>query len=82
MSIPFIIVSVLVILSCIAIISLILAQKKNASAGFGAAMTGMGSGDSYWSSNQGRSLEGQLAKYTKIAAFLFFVLVLVSNLLP
>ncbi len=81
MSIPFIIVSVLVAISNIAIIALILAQQKNASAGFGAAMSGMGSSDSYWSSNKSRSIEGQLAKYTKISAILFFVLVLVSNLI-
>lgn len=81
MSIPFIIVAALVVVTNIAIIALILAQKKNASAGFGAAMTGMGSGDSYWSNNKGRSMEGQLVKYTKIAAVLFFVLVFVSNLI-
>jgi preprotein translocase subunit SecG len=82
MSIPFIIVSALVLVVCAAMVGLILAQQKNASAGFGASMTGMGgSGDSYWSSNKGRSIEGQLAKYTKICAFLFFVLVLVSNLI-
>ena len=62
MSIPFIIVSVLVILSCIAIISLILAQKKNASAGFGAAMTGMGSGDSYWSGDMNINLQTQMGQ--------------------
>ncbi len=82
MSIPFIIVSVLVIISGVAVIALILAQKKNAAAGFGAAMSGMSSnGDSYWSANKGRSMEGQLAKYTKISAFLFFVLVFISNFL-
>lgn len=81
MSIPFIIVAALVVVTNIAIIALILAQKKNASAGFGAAMTGMGSGDSYWSNNKGRSMEGQLEKYTKIAAALFFILVFVSNLI-
>ncbi len=82
MSIPFIIVSVLIVASNIAIIALILAQKKNASAGFGAAISGMGaSGDSYWSSNKGRSMEGQLVKYTKIFAAVFFILVLISNII-
>ncbi len=81
MSIPFIIVCVLVLVSNIAMVALILAQKKNASAGFGAAMTGMGSGDSYWSSNKGRSMEGKLEKYTKISAALFLILVFVSNLI-
>ncbi len=81
MSVPFIIVSVLVVVANIVLITLILAQKKNASAGFGAAMTGMGSGDSYWNSNKNRSFEGQLSRYTKITAALLFILVLVSNLI-
>jgi preprotein translocase subunit SecG len=76
----FYVIAALIVVADIAIIALILAQKKNASSGFGSAMSGMGGGDSYWSNNKGRSAEGQLVKYTKIIAFVSFVLVLASNL--
>ncbi len=81
MSIPFIILEILVVITNVVMIAAILLQKKNASSGFGGAMTGMGGGDSYWSSNKGRSTEGQLAKWTKIAAALSFIFILASNLI-
>jgi len=78
MSIPFIILEVLIVITNVVMIVAILAQKKNASAGFGGAMSGMGGGDSYWSNNKGRSTEGQLVKWTKIAATLSFLFILAS----
>ena len=39
-----------------------------------------GAADSYWGQNKGRSMEGNLEKFTKIAAILIFVLALVLNL--
>ena len=39
-----------------------------------------GVAESYWGKNKGRSMEGNLEKFTKIAAVLIFVLALVLNL--
>ena len=39
-----------------------------------------GVAESYWGKNKGRSMEGNLEKFTKIAAILIFVLALVLNL--
>ena len=40
-----------------------------------------GMADTYWGRNKGRSMEGNLEKFTKFAAILFVVLALVLNLL-
>ena len=75
MSIPFILVSVIIFVLSIILIGVILLQSKNAS-GLTGAISGMGSGQTYWDKNKGRSLEGQLEKYTKIIAFVLFILIL------
>lgn len=70
------IVAAIILVLCVALIGVILAQSKNAS-GLTGAINGMGGGtQTYWDKNKGRSLEGQLSKYTKIVAFLLFVLIL------
>ena len=78
MSPLFIILSVLLIATCITLVSVILMQKKRASGLSGALSgsggAGAGGSSTYWDKNKGRSLEGQLELYTKIAAALFFVL--------
>lgn len=81
MNIAFIILTALIFIDCIALIGLILAQKKSA-AGFTSAMGGMASGgaQSYWDKNKGRSLEGKLELFTKIGAVAFVVLVIASNI--
>ena len=38
-------------------------------------------GDTYWGKNKGRSIEGGLEKFTKIAAVLFFVVALVLDVI-
>lgn len=75
MSILFILLSVLLFLVCIALIGVVLMQSKNSS-GMGSAMAGAGggSGQTYWDKNKGRSMEGQLEKYTGILGILFFIL--------
>lgn len=75
MSVLFIILSALLFLNCVALVAVILMQKKNAT-GMGSTMGGMGggSGQTYWDKNKGRSLEGQLENYTRILAGVFFVL--------
>ena len=39
-----------------------------------------GSADTYWSKNKGRSMEGNLEKWTKILMVVFFVLAVILNL--
>ena len=76
MSIGYIIVSAIILILCVALIGIILMQSKNAS-GLTGAISGMGSaGNAYWDKNKGRSLEGQLNKYTKIIAGILFILIL------
>ena len=71
------ILSVLFILICIFLIVVILLQEGK-SAGLG-AISGMA--DSYWGKNKGRSMEGNLQKFTTIAVVLFMVLELLLNIL-
>lgn len=82
MSSLFIILSVAEGLVSLVLIGIILMQKKNAS-GIAGSIAGMGggSGQTYWDKNKGRSLEGQLEKYTKFLAVIFFALALVLNLI-
>jgi len=59
---------------------MILLQKKDARLGGG--MAGMsGDSGSYWSKNKGRSLEGTLEKYSKIAGAVFLALSVVLCLI-
>ncbi|MBR6400877.1 MAG: preprotein translocase subunit SecG [Firmicutes bacterium] len=75
MSIGYIIVSAIILVLCVVLVGVILMQSKNAS-GLTGAISGMGGGNAYWDKNKGRSLEGQLNKYTKIIAGILFVLIL------
>lgn len=81
MSVPFIIVCVLIAIASVALIALILMQKKQA-AGFTSAIGGMGgaAGQSYWDRNKKNSLEGKLEFYTKVVGAIFVILVIVSNI--
>ena len=73
MSTIYVILSILFIIGCTALITVILMQKKR-SAGFGGgSISGMGTSETYWDKNKGRSLEGSLEKYTKIGGALLFV---------
>ncbi|MDR1687508.1 MAG: preprotein translocase subunit SecG [Clostridiales bacterium] len=65
-----IIISIVYILSCAAVVTFILLQKKR-SAGLG-GLAGMGQSQTYWDKNKGRSLEGSLEKYTKIGIAVLF----------
>ena len=72
-----IILSVIVVLICLALVVVILLQEGK-SAGLG-SISGMA--DSYWGKNKGRSMEGTLEKFTKAAAVLFMVLAVALNVL-
>lgn len=71
-----IVLTILFILVCIALVVLVLMQEGK-SAGLGAIS---GAAETYWGKNKGRSMEGQLVKFTKILAVLFMVLAVVLNL--
>ena len=72
------ILCVAIILTCIAINVFILMQQKK-TAGFSGAISGMGTQDTYWDKNKGRSLEGRLEKYTKLAGAAFILISLALN---
>ena len=70
----------LVIIFCILGVSLsaIILMQEGKSQGLG-AISGMA--DTYWGKNRGRSIEGGLEKFTKIAAVLFFLVALVLDVI-
>ncbi len=71
-----IVLTVIFILVCVALTVLVLMQEGK-SAGLGAIS---GAAETYWGKNKGRSMEGQLQKFTKIFAVLFIVLAAILNL--
>jgi preprotein translocase subunit SecG len=72
-----VIVQIVYILVCIALTFVVLKQEGK-TAGLSGALTG--SGETYWSKNKGRSVEGTLEKATKYLAAAFIVLSVVLNL--
>ena len=70
----------LVIIFCIlgVTLSAIILMQEGKSQGLG-AISGMA--DTYWGKNRGRSIEGGLEKFTKIAAVLFFLVALVLDVI-
>ena len=71
-----ILLTIVFVILCIAMVAVVLLQEGK-SAGLGAIS---GAAESYWGKNKGRSMEGKLENFTKIAAVLSFVLALVLNL--
>ena len=67
---------VLFVLVCIIATVLVLMQEGR-SQGLGAIA---GAAETYWGKNKGRSMEGNLVKWTKILAVVFFLLAIVLNL--
>lgn len=75
------VLAIIILLLSIALIGLILTQKKQA-AGFTNAIGGMASaGTSYWDKNKKNSIEGKLELYTKIVAVVDAILILAINLI-
>ncbi len=68
--------TIVFIILCIGMVAVVLIQEGK-SGGLGALS---GAAESHWAKNKGRTLEGKLEKFTKIAAVLIFVLALVLNL--
>ena len=71
-----IILTVIFVILCIAMTVIVLMQEGK-SAGLGAIS---GAAESYWGKHKGRSMEGNLEKFTRVSAILIFVLALVLNL--
>ena len=71
------IVTVLYVLICIALVTVVLFQESK-SQGLAGSINGIA--ETYWGKNKGRSMEGALEKATKILAALFIVLSVVLNL--
>ena len=69
--------SVIFVLVAIILTEIVLLQEGK-SQGLG-SIAGMA--DTYWGRNKGRSMEGNLEKFTKFAALIFVVLAVVLNLL-
>lgn len=65
------IVQIIYILICIGLTFVVLKQEGKV-AGLSGSL--VGSGETYWSKNKGRSVEGTLEKVTKYLAGAFFVL--------
>ncbi len=72
-----VILSVVFVLICIALTTIVLLQEGK-SAGLG-SISGMA--DSYWGKNRGRSMEGTLEKFTKFAAAALLILALILNII-
>ncbi|MCC8128281.1 MAG: preprotein translocase subunit SecG [Clostridiales bacterium] len=72
-----IILSVIFVILCVALTVIVLLQEGK-SAGLG-SIGGMA--DSYWGKNKGRSMEGNLERFTKAAAVLFVILAVALNIL-
>ncbi len=68
---------VVFVLVCIALSVIVLLQEGK-SAGLG-SISGMA--DSYWGKNKGRSMEGNLEKFTKFAAAALLILALILNII-
>jgi len=81
MSVPFIILSVVYVIGCIALVGAILLQKKRNAGGMG-SVAGMGNvSDSYWDKNKSRSAEGTLERWTEIGAVIIAILSVIMCLI-
>ena len=78
MSVIEIIFAILLILSCVFIIAVVLMQESKQ--GMSNVISG-GSSDNYFQKNSGRTKEAKLARATKVAAVIVFVVAIAVNLI-
>lgn len=78
MSVLEIISAVLLILACVFIVMVVLMQDSNQ--GMSQTISGT-SGDNYYQKNSGRTREAKLARMTKAAAIVIFVVALLVNVI-
>lgn len=69
------------LVTCIAIIILCLAQESKSQDSMTSAFTGASS-DSFYGKNEGRSREAVLAKITRTAGIILFIVTLAVNIIP
>lgn len=81
MSILEIVGGAILLVICIAIIILCLAQESKSQDSMTAALTGASS-DSFYGKNEGRSREAILAKITRTAGIVLFLITLAVNIVP
>lgn len=79
MSVIQIILSIIYVILGVAISTVILMQEGKSN-GLGSAIGGI-SGDSYWSKNKGRSMEGALEHFTRYGAIAFMLITIILNVL-
>ncbi len=72
-----IIITVIQLISCVALVTIVLFQSGKSSGLSGAI--GGGSGDTFLSKNKSKSLDARLARFTKWVAGVFMLLTLVLN---
>lgn len=72
------IITVIYVIICIALVTVVLMQEGK-SAGLSGSINGVA--DTYWGRNRGRSMEGALEKFTRILTAGFVVLSVVLNLI-
>ncbi len=72
------VLSIVIIVVSVLIIALVMLQESKQR---GLSGTIAGAGDTFFGKNKGRTMEAKLAKFTKIAGTVFFILSLVSSLL-
>lgn len=72
-----VILAIVFVIICVALTIIVLLQEGK-SAGLG-AVSGMA--DTYWGKNKGRSMEGNLEKFTKFAAAAVLILALILNVI-
>ncbi|MCM1363907.1 MAG: preprotein translocase subunit SecG [Faecalibacterium sp.] len=72
------VLSIVTILLSIIIIALVMLQESKQQ-GLSGAISG--AADTFFGKNKGRTMEAKLAKFTKIAGVVFFIIALVSSLL-
>lgn len=72
------VLAIVTILLSIAIIVLVMLQESKQEGLSGAIA---GAADTFFGKNKGRTMEAKLAKFTKIAGVIFFILALISSLL-
>ena len=71
-----VIIEILLMIDCVALTIIVLAQEGK-SAGLG-SISGMA--DTYWGQNKGRSMEGKLVMITRVLAALFLVFAALLNM--
>lgn len=72
-----VILAIVFVIICVALTIIVLLQEGK-SAGLGAVG---GMADTYWGKNKGRSMEGNLEKFTKFAAAAVLILALILNVI-